>query len=116
MIRGSRLYGLGAGDDKGGIAAMLIAAAILAERPGEAPIVISSHGKGGGSRGSLPVFQRMKESGEGIDRMLYVDYGIIGQTSTAIEQDTALFQQIRMKRRIKKHQVKLLLQGDICCG
>lgn len=72
VIRGSRLYGLGAGDDKGGIAAMLVAAAALSEREGHAPVVISSHGKGGGSRGSLPVFQRMRETGEGIDAMLYV--------------------------------------------
>ncbi|MEL7043788.1 MAG: M20/M25/M40 family metallo-hydrolase [Pseudomonadota bacterium] len=72
VIRGSRLYGLGAGDDKGGIAAMLVAAAALSEREGLAPIVISSHGKGGGSRGSLPVFQRMNATNAGIDAMLYV--------------------------------------------
>jgi acetylornithine deacetylase len=72
VILGSRLYGLGAGDDKGGIAAMLVAAAALSEHEGLAPVVISSHGKGGGSRGSLPVFQRMREKGEGIDALLYV--------------------------------------------
>jgi len=72
VLRGSRLYGLGVADDKGGIAAMLIAAACLAELDGQAPVVISSHGKGGGSRGSLPVFQRMSETGEGIDAMLYL--------------------------------------------
>ncbi len=72
LIRGSRLYGLGAGDDKGGIAAMLVAAAALTEMEGLAPIVISSHGKGGGSRGSLPVFQRMNAMNAGIDAMLYV--------------------------------------------
>ncbi|MEM6775871.1 MAG: M20/M25/M40 family metallo-hydrolase, partial [Pseudomonadota bacterium] len=72
VIRGSRLYGLGAADDKGGIAAMLVAAAALSELNGLAPIVISSHGKGGGSRGSLPVFQRMNATNAGIDAMLYV--------------------------------------------
>ncbi|MEE4279967.1 MAG: M20/M25/M40 family metallo-hydrolase [Halieaceae bacterium] len=72
VVRGSRLYGLGVGDDKGGIAAMLVAAAALSDHAGLAPIVISSHGKGGGSRGSLPVFQRMGEAGEGIDAMLYI--------------------------------------------
>lgn len=72
VIRGSRLYGLGAGDDKGGVAAMLVAAAILAEAGGPSPIVICSHGKGGGSRGSLPVFQRLRDGGERVDGMLYV--------------------------------------------
>lgn len=72
VVRGGRLYGLGTSDDKGGIAAMLIAAAALSEKPGLAPIVISSHGKGGGSRGSLPVFQRMREAGESIDALLYI--------------------------------------------
>lgn len=66
-----RLYGLGSADDKGGVAAMLVAAAALAEAGGPAPIVISSHGKGGGSRGSLPVFERLKISGEKIDAVLY---------------------------------------------
>lgn len=72
VLRDGRLYGLGSSDDKGGIAAMLVAAAVLSEQPGLAPVLISSHGKGGGSRGSLPVFQTLQEAGESIDALLYV--------------------------------------------
>lgn len=71
VIRDGRMYGLGTSDDKGGVAAMLVAASLLAEAGGPAPIVISHHGKGGGSRGSLPVFDRMKKAGTDIDAVLY---------------------------------------------
>lgn len=72
VMRGNRLYGLGTGDDKGGVAAMLVAAAVLDEAGGPLPVVMSLHGKGGGSRGSLPVFERFKQSGAKIDAVLYV--------------------------------------------
>ena len=72
VIEGSRLYGLGTSDDKGGVAAMLVAAAVLDEIGGPLPVVMSLHGKGGGSRGSLPVFERFKQSGADIDAVLYV--------------------------------------------
>ena len=72
QIRNNRLYGLGAADDKGGVAAMLVAAAVLAEIGGPLPIVMSLHGKGGGSRGSLPVFERFRRTGREIDGVLYV--------------------------------------------
>lgn len=71
-LAGNRLYGLGTSDDKGGVAAMLVAAAILAETGGPAPVVMSLHGKGGGSRGSLPVFERLSNSDHGIGAVLYV--------------------------------------------
>ena len=71
VIDNGRLYGLGSADDKGGVAAMLVTAAALADAGGPAPIVISHHGKGGGSRGSLPVFERLKNSGEKVDAVLY---------------------------------------------
>ena len=67
-LQGSRMYGLGTADDKGGVAAMLVAAAALASRGGPAPTVMSLHGKGGGSRGSLPAFRRTR----GLDAVLYL--------------------------------------------
>ncbi|MEO1203222.1 MAG: M20/M25/M40 family metallo-hydrolase, partial [Pseudomonadota bacterium] len=70
--RGERFYGLGTADDKGGVAAMLIAASILADEAESLPVVMSLHGKGGGSRGSLPVFDRLSRTDHGIGGVLYV--------------------------------------------
>jgi acetylornithine deacetylase/succinyl-diaminopimelate desuccinylase-like protein len=71
-LDGNRLYGLGTSDDKGGVAAMLIAAAALAGSGEPLPVVMSLHGKGGGSRGSLPVFDRLRENRNDIGAVLYV--------------------------------------------
>jgi acetylornithine deacetylase len=72
VMVGNRMFGLGTSDDKGGIAAMLVAASILAEEGGALPVVMSLHGKGGGSRGSLPVFERLSATDHGIQSVLYV--------------------------------------------
>ncbi|MFK7814433.1 MAG: M20 family metallopeptidase [Maribacter sp.] len=71
-IIGNKLYGLGTSDDKGGVAAMLIAAKILSKTGKSLPVVMSLHGKGGGGRGSLPVFERIKKTDNNIGAVLYV--------------------------------------------
>jgi len=71
IIKNNRMYGLGTADDKGGVAAMLVAAKLLSEKNGPLPVVMSLHGKGGGSRGSLPIFERIKNSKNNIQAVLY---------------------------------------------
>lgn len=71
-IIGNKLYGLGTSDDKGGVAAMLVAATILSKAGKNLPVVMSLHGKGGGGRGSLPVFERIRNTEHGIGAVLYV--------------------------------------------
>lgn len=70
--KGRRLYGLGTADDKGGVAAMLLAASILKRMDAALPLIMSLHGKGGGSRGSLPVFERLRQRERELDAVLYV--------------------------------------------
>ena len=70
-FKNNRMYGLGTADDKGGVAAMLVAAKVLSEKGGPLPVVMSLHGKGGGSRGSLPIFERIKNSNNNIKAVLY---------------------------------------------
>jgi len=71
ILKNNRMYGLGTADDKGGVAAMLVAAKVLSEKGGPLPVVMSLHGKGGGSRGSLPIFERIKNSNNNIKAVLY---------------------------------------------
>jgi acetylornithine deacetylase len=71
-VVGNRLYGLGTSDDKGGVAAMLVAASALAKAGDTLPVVMSVHGKGGGSRGSLPIFDRISRTDHDIGAVLYV--------------------------------------------
>jgi len=71
-IIGNKLYGLGTSDDKAGVAAMLVAATILSKTGKSLPVVMSLHGKGGGGRGSLPVFERIRNTEHNIGAVLYV--------------------------------------------
>ncbi|MDZ7647344.1 MAG: M20/M25/M40 family metallo-hydrolase [Cytophagales bacterium] len=52
---GNKMYGLGTADDKAGIAAMLVAARALGKMRHPLPVVMSLHGKGGGSREAYAV-------------------------------------------------------------
>ena len=63
-LRNGRVHGLGSADDKGGLAAAAVAAALLRRHGGQAPLLVSVHGKGGGARGTLPVLARMPEAGD----------------------------------------------------
>ncbi|MBX2943493.1 MAG: M20 family metallopeptidase [Cyclobacteriaceae bacterium] len=72
ILEGNKLYGLGTSDDKAGVAAMLVAAAALSKSGEALPVVMSLHGKGGGSRGSLPIFERISKTDHGLGAVLYV--------------------------------------------
>ena len=63
--RGPRLHGLGAADDKGGVAAAAVASALAARHLGRAPVLLSVHGKGGGARGTLPALHRLAGGARG---------------------------------------------------
>jgi len=71
-LGGNKLYGLGTADDKAGIAAMLVAAKAMEKMGKPLPVVMSLHGKGGGSRGSLPVFDRISKTDHSLGAVLYV--------------------------------------------
>lgn len=88
---GGRIYGLGSADDKSGVAAAAVAAAALAAAGEPAPIVMSVHGKGGGSRGTLPAFVRTSdiagavyvhpaETGLGLRQIKQASRGVIDLT------------------------------------
>ena len=72
VIQGNRMMGLGTSEDKGGVAAMVVAARILAVEGGPLPVVMCVHGSGGGCRGRLRGFERSCGMGVRIGSVLYV--------------------------------------------
>jgi acetylornithine deacetylase len=78
------LYGLGAADDKSGVAAAAVAAAVLLEAGEPAPVVMSVHAKAGGARGTLPVFARAPE----LAAALYVHPSETGRGFSEIKHST----------------------------
>ena len=83
-VRDGRAYALGAADDKGGVAAAAVAAATLLELGEPAPLVMSVHGKGGGARGTLPMFARSHP----VDAVLYVHPAETGRGLAEVKHAT----------------------------
>ena len=83
-VRGGRAYALGAADDTGGVAAAAIAAATLLELDEPAPLLMSVHGKGGGARGTLPMFARPHP----VDAVLYVHPAETGRGLAEVKHAT----------------------------
>lgn len=103
-IRGDYLYGRGASDMKGAVAAMIIAVEKFIKAnpnfPGSIAFLITSDEEGPALNGTQKVMEVLKKRGEKID------YCIIGEPSS----ETKLGDQIRVGRRGSLHG-KLMIHG-----
>ena len=90
VTRGTRMYGLGAADDKAGVVSIVAAVKALGEAgielPGEVNVLLV-HGKQGGALGTLPgmsfvhavgsaIYSHPAESGAGLDQIKVASRGI----------------------------------------